>query len=245
MGMLRSFTMTIYQPNNHASLTLKELPSGEQPRCRLRDWGSHTLSHAELLAIVIGSGVPGANAVQLAQRLLAAHGGWSGIQRLSFHELTQVHGVGEAKAAQIKAALEIGRRLLTTEWEARRQITSPADIASLLLVEMSYLEQEHLRVVLLNTKNYVLGMETIYIGTVNSSNVRVAEVLKPAIRKNAVALIVCHNHPSGDPQPSPEDAAVTRQLVEAGRLFDVQVLDHLVIGQGKWTSMRERRLGGW
>lgn len=237
--------MTTYQPNNHTSLTLKELPSGEQPRCRLRDWGAHTLSHAELLAIVIGSGVPGANAVQLAQRLLAEHGGWSGIQRLSFHELMQVHGVGEAKAAQIKAAVEIGRRLLTTEWEARRQITSPADIASLLLVEMSYLEQEHLRVVLLNTKNYVLGMETIYIGTVNSSNVRVAEVFKPAIRKNAVALIVCHNHPSGDPQPSPEDAAVTRQLVEAGRLFDVQVLDHLVIGQGRWTSMRERRLGGW
>ncbi len=231
--------------DTYAPLTLKELPPGEQPRCRLRDWGATALSHAELLAIVIGSGVPGANAVQLAQRLLAEHGGWSGIQRLSFHELTQVHGVGEAKAAQIKAALEIGRRLLTTEWEARRQITSPSDIANLLLVEMSYLEQEHLRVVLLNTKNYVVGMETIYIGTVNSSNVRVAEVFKAAIRKNAVALIVCHNHPSGDPQPSPEDAAVTRQLVEAGRLFDVQVLDHLVIGQGRWTSMRERHLGGW
>ncbi len=237
--------MTTYQLSGYTSLTIKELPPREQPRCRLRDWGSHALSHAELLAIVIGSGVHGMNAVQLAQRLLAEHGGWSGIRRLSFHELTQVYGVGEAKAAQIKAAHEIGRRLLTTEWEARRQISSPADIANLLLVEMSCLEQEHLRVVLLNTKNYVVGMETIYIGTVNSSNVRVAEVFKPAIRKNAVGLIICHNHPSGDPQPSPEDAAVTRQLVEAGRLVDVDVLDHLVIGQGRWISMRERRLGGW
>ncbi len=241
-------TTTSRQDNNHAPytpLTLKELPPSEQPRCRLRDWGSQALSQAELLAIVIGSGVPGANAVQVAQRLLADHGGWSGLQRLGFAELTQVYGIGEAKAARIKAALEIGRRLLTPQREERRQISSPADIANLLLVEMSYLEQEHLRVVLLNTKNYVLAVETIYIGTVNSSNVRVAEVFKAAIRRNAVAIIICHNHPTGDPQPSPEDVAVTRQLVEAGRLCDVEVLDHLIIGEGRWLSLRERRLAGW
>ncbi len=226
-------------------LKLKELPQAERPRCRLRDLGAPALSSAEVLAILIGSGVAGRNALDLAQRLLIDAGGWSGLQRLSFEELTRVYGIGEARAAQIKAALEIGRRLLAAPDEARRQITSPADVAGWLMVEMSQLEQEQLRVVLLNTKNYVLAVETVYVGTVNSSSVRVAEVFKAAIRRNAVALIVCHNHPSGDPQPSPEDVAVTRQLIEAGRLCDVEVLDHIVIGAGRWLSLRERRLGGW
>jgi DNA repair protein RadC len=151
--------------------------------------------------------------------------------------------MGEAKAAQVKAALEIGRRLLLAQPEQRPQITSPADVANLLMVEMAHLEQEHLRVVLLNTKNYVLKIETVYIGSINSSAVRIGEVFKTALKQNSAAIIVVHNHPSGDPTPSPEDVAVTRQLVEAGKLLDVDVLDHLVIGQGRWVSLRERRLG--
>jgi len=125
----------------------------------------------------------------------------------------------------------------------REQITSPADLAGLLMVEMSHLEQEHLRVVLLNTKNYVLSIETVYIGTIDSASVRVGEVFKAALKQNAAALIVVHNHPSSDPTPSLEDIAVTRQLAEAGKLLGVDVLDHLVIGQGRWVSLRERRLG--
>ncbi len=222
---------------------IKELPASEQPRERLRDYGPHALSDAELLAILLRVGVSGINVVQLAQKLLIEHGGWVGLQRLSFEELTNIHGMGEAKSAQVKAALEIGRRLLLAQPEQRPQITSPADVANLLMIEMSHLEQEHLRVVLLNTKNYVLKIETVYIGSINSSAVRIGEVFKTALKQNAAAIIIVHNHPSGDPTPSPEDVAVTRQLVDAGKLLDVDVLDHLVIGQGRWVSLRERRLG--
>lgn len=222
---------------------IKELPSSEQPRERLRDYGPQALSDAELLAILLRVGVMGMNVVQLAQKLLIEHGGWVGLQRLTFEEMIKIHGLGEAKAAQVKAALEIGRRLLLAQPEQRPQITSPADVANLLMIEMSHLEQEHLRVVLLNTKNHVLKIEGVYVGTINSSAVRVGEVFKVALRANAAAIIIVHNHPSGDPTPSAEDVAVTRQLVQAGNLLDITVLDHLIIGQGRWVSLRERRLG--
>lgn len=222
---------------------IKELPPSEQPRERLRDYGPTALSDAELVAILLRVGVPGLNVVQLSQKMLIEHGGWVGLQRLSFHELCQIHGMGEAKAAQVKAALEIGRRLLLAQPEQRPQITSPADVANLLMLEMSHLEQEHLKVVSLNTKNLVLRHFTVYIGSINSSAVRVGEVFKEALKQNAAAIIVAHNHPSGDPSPSPEDVAVTKEIVQAGELLGVDVLDHLVIGQGRWVSLRERGLG--
>lgn len=204
---------------------IRKLPTSEQPRERLRDYGPNALSDSELLAILLRVGVSGQNVIQLAQQMLQVHGGWVGLQRLSFGELCQIRGMGEAKACATKAALEIGRRLLLTQSEQRPQISSPADLANLLLVEMAHLEQEHLRVVLLNTKNIVQKIVTIYIGTINSSAVRVGEVFKEALRYNSASLIVVHNHPSGDPTPSPEDVQVTRQLVDAGRLLDVEVLD--------------------
>ncbi|HEY0737543.1 MAG TPA: DNA repair protein RadC [Herpetosiphonaceae bacterium] len=224
-------------------LRIKELPASEQPRERMRDHGPAALSDAELLAILLRTGVTGINVVELARKLLIEHGGWVGLQRLSFEEMMKIHGLGEAKAAQVKAALEIGRRLLLAQPEQRPQIASPGDVANLLMVEMSHLEQEHLRVVLLNTKHHVLKIQTVYVGTINSSAVRVGELFKEALKVNAASLIVVHNHPSGDPTPSPEDIAVTRQLIEAGELLDVDVLDHLVIGQGRWVSLREKRLG--
>ncbi|HEX6292424.1 MAG TPA: DNA repair protein RadC [Herpetosiphonaceae bacterium] len=223
-------------------IPMKELPASEQPRERLRDNGPQALSDAELLAILLRTGVTGINVVEMARKLLVEHGGWVGLQRLSFEELTKIHGMGEAKAAQVKAALEIGRRLLLAQPEQRPQITCPDDVANLLMVEMSHLEQEHLRVVLLNTKNHVLKITTIYIGSINSSAVRIGEIFKEALKHNAASLIVVHNHPSGDPTPSPEDVAVTRHLIESGKLLDVNVLDHLVIGQGQWVSLRQRRL---
>ncbi len=224
-------------------IRIKELPASEQPRERLRDYGPSALSDAELLAILLRTGLQGLNVVQLAQKLLVEQKGWAGLQRLSFEELCKIHGFGEAKAAQVKAALEIGRRLLLAQPEQRPQITSPADVANLLLLEMSHLEQEHLKVVSLNTKNYVLRHITVYIGSINSSQVRVGEIFKEALKQNAAAIIVAHNHPSGDPTPSSEDVAVTREIVEAGKLLGVDVLDHLVIGQGRWVSLRERGLG--
>lgn len=144
---------------------------------------------------------------------------------------------------QIKAAIELGRRLTLESPEERPSINSPADAAALVQYEMSALEQEHLRVMLLDRRNHVLETVEVYKGSVNSSQVRVGEVFKEAVRKNASAIIVIHNHPSGDPTPSPDDVAVTRAIVQAGKLLDVDVLDHLVIGQGKWVSLKEKGLG--
>lgn len=224
-------------------IRMKELPSGEQPRERLRDNGPTALSDAELLAILLRVGVSGINVVQLSQQLLIECGGWGGLQRADYHALCQHHGIGEAKAATLKAALEIGRRLLLTDQEQRFQIKTPADVANLLMMEMSHLDQEHLRTVLLDTKNRVQAICTVYVGSLNSSVVRVGEVFKEAVRRNSASLIVVHNHPSGDPTPSPEDVMVTREIVHAGTLLDVEVLDHLVIGQGRFVSLRERKLG--
>lgn len=228
---------------NEYRLRIREMPSHEKPRERLRESGAAALSDAELLAILLRVGVEGMNVVQLAQQLLIEFGGWRGLQRADFHDLKARRGMGEAKAAQLKAALEIGRRLLLSDPEERFQIRSPADVAQLMQLEMSHLDQEHLRVICLDTKNRVQKVQTVYVGSLNTSFIRVGELFKEAIRLNSAAIIVCHNHPSGDPTPSPEDVAVTRQVVEAGKLLDCEVLDHLVIGHGRFTSMRERGLG--
>jgi DNA repair protein RadC len=158
-------------------------------------------------------------------------------------ELTQVKGIGAAKAVEIKASLELGRRLIAATPQERPTVTSPADAANLLMTEMSLLEQEHLRLVLLDTRNHVLAMPTIYIGSLNTSVVRVGELFRAAIKENAAALIVVHNHPSGDPSPSPEDVRVTSQIVSAGKLLDVDVLDHIIIGRQRFVSLKERGLG--
>ena len=224
---------------------ITDLAAGERPRERLAHLGPQALSTAELLAILLRVGVPGENAVQVGQRLLSEFKGLSGLHRAPFEELCNQHGIGEAKAAQIKAAIELGFRLARDSPEERPTINSPADAAALVAYEMSALEQEHLRVILLDTRNRVLDIVEVYKGSVNSSQVHVGELFKPAIRRNASALIVVHNHPSGDPTPSPDDVAVTRAIVQAGKLLDVDVLDHMVIGQGqgRWVSLKERGLG--
>jgi DNA repair protein RadC len=224
-------------------LRIRELPDREKPRERLRSQGAAALSDAELLAILLRVGLEGLNVVQLAQQLLVDYRGWGGLQRASFEDLSSRRGMGEAKTAQLKAALEIGRRLLFTSAEERFQVRSPSDVAQLMQVEMAHLDQEHLRAICLDTKNRVQKIHTVYIGSLNSSLIRVGEVFREGVRLNSAANIVVHNHPSGDPTPSPEDVQVTRQIIEAGALLDIEVLDHLVIGQGRYTSMRERGLG--
>jgi DNA repair protein RadC len=176
--------------------------------------------------------------------LLIAAGGLRGLLTLSTIELQQlVVGISVGRAAQLKAAIELGTRVARGERVARRQVKSPTDIADLLLLEMSHLDQEHLRTVLLDTKSRVQAISTVYIGSLNASLVRVGEVFKEAVRRNSAALIVTHNHPSGDPTPSPEDVLVTREIVQAGKLLDVDVLDHIVVGHGVWVSLRQRGLG--
>ncbi len=222
---------------------ITDLHESERPRERLASLGPQALTNAELIAILLRVGVTGENAVQVGQRLLQQFGGLGGLHRAPIEELIHQHGIGEAKAAQIKAAIELGRRLTLEVPEERPTINSPADAAALVQYEMSALEQEHLRVLLLDTRNHVLDIVEIYRGSVNTSQVRVGEVFKAAIRRNATAIIVVHNHPSGDPTPSPDDVAVTRAFVQAGKLVDVDVLDHLIIGRGKFVSMKERGLG--
>lgn len=231
------------QPPSHYHVTIHDMPSGERPRERLQHYGPEALSTAELMAILLRTGSQGENVLTLATRLLVKFGGLGGLARATFSELSAVKGMGQAKAAQLKAGLEIGRRLLIAAPDERPQISSPADAANLLMLEMGHLEQEHLRTLLLDTKNRVLASPTIYKGNVNTSVIRVAELFREAIRHNSTALIVAHNHPSGDPTPSPEDVHVTRQIAEAGRLLDVEVLDHLIIGRGRYVSLRERGLG--
>jgi len=223
--------------------TIKELPSSERPRERLLHYGASALSTAELLAIILRTGLRDENVVRVAQRLLATFDGLAGLARANPPELMAERGLGLAKTAQLKAALELGRRLLVASPADRPQIRSPADAANLVISEMGLLDQEQLRVMLLDTKNRVLDIQTVYVGSLNTSLIRVGELFREAIRANCASLIVVHNHPSGDPTPSPEDVAVTRQIVEAGRLLDVDVLDHLIIGQQRFVSLKERGLG--
>ena len=231
------------QPTVEYHVRIREMPASERPRERLRDYGPENLNNAELLAIILRVGTAAENVVHLAERLLATFGGLPGLRRATFSELRNEHGLGEAKAAQLQAALELGKRLLAAQPEERATVRSPQDVANLLRGEMALLEQEHLRVVLLNTRNQVMGVQEIYKGSVNAAQVRVGEVLRPAVRENCPALVVVHNHPSGDPTPSPQDIAVTKELVAAGKQLDIEVLDHIIIAQGGHVSMKERGLG--
>jgi DNA repair protein RadC len=233
------------ETGSHPVYRITDLHVNDRPRERLAALGPQALSNAELLAILLRVGVPGENAVQVGQRLLLKYNGLPGLHRAPFHELCEQHGIGEAKAAQLKAAIELGNRLKLEAPEERPTVNSPAEAAALVQYEMSALEQEHLRVILLDTRNHVLAIDSVYHGSVNTAQIKVGEIFKAAVRRNAPCLIVVHNHPSGDPTPSPDDIAVTRAIVQAGKLLDVDVLDHIVIGNGpnRWVSLKERGLG--
>ena len=231
------------ESNSKPTYRIADLHESDRPRERLETLGPQVLTNAELIAILLRVGVKGESAVDVGQRLLTKFHGLSGLHRVPFAELKEQHGIGEAKASQIKAAIELGRRLNSELPDEKPSINSPADAADMVRYEMSALDQEHLRVMLLDRRNRVLDIVEVYKGSVNSSQVRVGEVFKEAVRKNASAVIVIHNHPSGDPTPIPDDVAVTRAIVQSGKLLDIEVLDHLIIGQGKWTSLKERGLG--
>ena len=226
-----------------SSYRIADLPADDRPRERLSKLGAQALSSAELIAILLRVGVPGESAGQIGQRLLQNLGGLSGLHRAAFDELCAEHGIGDAKAAQIKAAIELGRRLMLESPEERPTINSPADAAALVQYEMSALEKEEMRVILLDTRNHVVDIVTVAHGSLNAAQMRIGEVFTPAVRKNVAALIAVHNHPSGEPTPSPNDVAITRALIEAGKLLDIEVLDHLVIGLGKYISLKEKKLG--
>ncbi len=200
------------------------------------------MSQRELLAIVLRTGPVGVGALKLADMLLNTFGGLDGLSRADINELQRVHGVGETKAVEIRAALELGKRMILATTEQRPMIKTPADAAQLLMLDMGRLEQEEIWTMLLDTRNRVIATPMIYRGSLHAVSMRVGEVFKEAIRNNSASIIVAHNHPSTDPSPSEEDISVTKALIQAGKLLDIQVADHLVIAQNCYTSLRERGL---
>jgi DNA repair protein RadC len=218
-------------------LRIRELPATEHPRTRLQRQGAAALSDAELLVLLAGL-----DSLDAAQRLLNLTGGLRPLlSRPAL--LAELPGIGESRAAQLAAAGELARRLASAELLQGQQIRSPHDAARMLMLEMGHLEREELRVVLLNTKNRVQAVHTVYQGSLNSAVVRVGEVFAEPLRRHAASIIIAHNHPSQDCTPSPEDVLLTRQLVDAGKLLDVDVLDHLVVSATAYVSLRERGLG--
>ena len=233
-------------------LGMKDLPQEDRPRERLADKGPESLSASELLAIVIGSGTDRDNALELAGRLLERACQETGSEaspsvclryllNASLEEIMTVRGIGRAKAVTIKAALELGRRLSSPG--PKTIIRSPGDVSELVMDRLRYLEKEHFHVVLLDARNRVLGTELVSMGSLNASIVHPREVFKGAVRRAAAGVILVHNHPSGDPTPSAEDQDVTRRLVEVGNLLGIDVLDHIIVGDGRFVSMRERKQG--
>ena len=217
---------------------LKTLPLREQPAYRVSA-NVNACSLVELLAALVG----GAQQIEVAEGILAQFGGdLQRIYKAHVTELAKVHGVGQQTAVRLKAALALGLKLHEPTGE-RPLVNSPADAAALVQTEMSLLEQEYLKVILLDNRNHVLDIVEIYHGSVNSSQVRMAEVFKPAVQRMAPAIICVHNHPSSDPTPSPDDISVTRAMVQAGKLLDCEVLDHLIIGGSRFVSLKERGLG--
>ncbi|MEW6622593.1 MAG: DNA repair protein RadC [Bacillota bacterium] len=219
-------------------LTVKELPEDLRPRERLIKYGPSSLSSAELLAIILGTGNKRETALDVAARILHHCGGLRGLGNISIKDLGSFTGIGLAKCTQIMAAIELGSRIYKEETVIKPKIKCPSDVVNLVM-DMQFLDREHFKVLYLSTKNHVIGIEEVSIGSLNSSIVHPREVFKGAIEKSAAAVILSHNHPSGDPEPSKEDIQVTRRLFEAGQLLGIEVLDHIIIGDGCFRSLKE------
>jgi DNA repair protein RadC len=225
-------------------MRVSDLPADERPRERMLRLGPQALNNAELLAILLRTGVRGRNAIEIATDMLVDQRGLRGLASLDFPALLAQTGLGDAKATTIAAAFELGRRVtVESDGDNRPTVTSPVDIARHLQREMELLAQEELRLLVLDTKHRLLASRTLYRGSVNSAPARVAEVFREAVRLNATAIAVAHNHPSGDPTPSADDIRFTTAVVDAGALIGIDVLDHVVFGNGRYISMREKQLG--
>lgn len=223
---------------------VRELPESDRPRERLLNYGSHYLSNAELLALLLRSGSKDVSALQLAEQVLSVYKdvGISAMMNVTPMELTKVKGIGKAKAAEIVAAVELGRRLSRESSPKRFTVKGPEDVASYAMPLLRFEEKENFGVVLLNIKNQILSMPIVSIGSLTSSIVHPREVFKVAFQGTAASIVLVHNHPSGDPTPSPEDISVTRRLIKVGQLMDIPVLDHVVIGDNRYVSLKEQGL---
>lgn len=227
--------------NNYCEYTtIKNMPESERPREKMATHGCQSLSNAELLAIILSTGTKDRTAIDLARGILnMSNEGLRGLTNCTMEELMQVRGVGLAKASQIIAAVELGKRIALTANANNYKIQGPEDISNLLMEDMRYLKKEKFDIILLNTKNTVIAIENISVGSLNASIVHPREVFNIAIKRSSSAIILAHNHPSGDPKPSSEDINITKRLIEAGSIVGINVLDHIIIGDGIYFSMKE------
>lgn len=223
-------------------LRIKDLPLGSRPRERLIDKGAAALSDAELLAIVLGIGCFDESSLELASQLLSLYGSIQGLVSCQPEELLRVRGIGNAKAAKLAASLELGKRALDGEPRKRLIISGPSDVAKTVMSRMRYLDREEFKALILSTKNEVKKIADISVGSLNSSIVHPRELYKIAIRYSGASIILVHNHPSGDPAPSREDVRLTRKLCEAGRIIGIDLIDHVIIGDGIFCSLKEKNL---
>lgn len=224
-------------------LSIKEMPESERPREKMIFYGPRALSNSELIAILIRTGSREHSALELAKIILSQNeNGIRFLANCTIEELSQIKGIGQSKACQILAAVELGNRISKSFLEEKKCIKSPKDVVDIFINDMRFLDKEYFKVIFLNTKNEVITYETISIGSLNSSIVHPREVFNRAIRKSSASLILLHNHPSGNPKPSKEDINITKRLIEAGKIIGIEVLDHIIIGDGTYFSLKENML---
>ena len=224
------------------TLTIKDLPADERPRERLVKYGPAVLSNAELLAIILRVGTQEYSAIGLAEHMLGKFDGLKGIATASIEGLSSIKGLGTVKATQIQAMVELGKRLAISAGDTRQTIRSPQDAADLLMPELRFETKEHFKGIFLNTKNEVLKTKTITIGSLDASLITPRELFRDAISMSSASMIIAHNHPSGDPAPSREDIEVSKRLIQAGQMIGIEILDHVIIGDNRWVSLKERGL---
>lgn len=221
------------------NIKINEIPSGERPREKLLFYGAHCLSNEELLAIILRTGNKDSNVVELSYRIIHSVGGLNGLFKASAKELMELKGVKEAKATQILAMCELYKRFKVSEL-TQIKISKPSDVAKLVLDELRMLRQEVLILINLDTKNKVISKKEIFKGGLNSSLVHPREIFREAVKDSAASIIICHNHPSGDPTPSRDDINITTRLKECGKMMGIELLDHLIIGDNRFISLKEK-----
>lgn len=220
---------------------IKELPESDRPREKLVQKGPHMLSTQELIAIILRTGTKDCSALMLAQEITNKYSNFNRLKDMTIDELIKIKGVGETKAIQIVAAIELGKRCHASVLERGIQIKSPIECADYIAEEVKHLDQEHFIGIYLDTKNRILAKKTLFIGSLNKAIVHPREVFKEALKHGCASIIVVHNHPSGDPTPSPQDISITKRLMEVGELMGIEILDHLVVGTDGYVSMREEK----
>jgi DNA repair protein RadC len=225
------------------SFTVHDLPLSERPRERLLKLGSEALSAQEILALILGRGIKGESVIVTSQKLLSRFGNLKGVADASVEELTQTKGIGPAKAAQIKAALELSKRLEADVGEKPKPVLkSPEDVAAVMRSKLKGKKKEHFWVICLDTRNRLINDKLVSIGSLDTSIVHPREVFKEAVSSSSASVIFVHNHPSGDPEPSKEDIELTKRLVKAGEIVGIDVLDHIIVCDKSYLSLKAKNL---